>query len=367
MYPEKAREIVTGALNTLEVGQYCFIESTAEGREGKFYDICQEAKALADSKKPLSKLDFKFHFFPWWRDPGYRLGSVPNISQDHHDYFLKLKSLGITLDDEQKNWYVVKERSQKEDMKREYPSTSEECWQTSNEGTYFGKYIVNARIEKRICHIPYDESLPVHTAWDLGYNDANTIWYFQVHGKEIRLIDYDEGCDSLEHWLNVVKRKGYTYDKHLAPHDIMVHEYTSGMTRQSAARKLGMTLLAVTKSDPIRGRDMCMNILPFCWFDEVKCAKGLLSLENYRKEWDDRHGCWKSTALHNWASHGADAFRTLATGLHYITGKRSQAEVDREKQESLKDASGLLPGHFLYDVNTFEATKDPLRGYKRSF
>lgn len=361
-YPEKAREIVTGSLNTLGVGQYCFIESTAEGREGYFYDMCKQAQSLHDSKANLSKLDFKFHFFPWWREPGYRIGSIPTITQDMHDYFLNLKSQNINLDQEQKNWYGLRFLTQGEDMKREYPSTASECWEVSNQGTYYGKQIVQARIEKRICNLPFEDGLLVNTAWDLGYNDSTTIWFFQIFGKEIRLIDYEEGSgESLQHWLTVVKNKPYVYDKHLAPHDIMVHEYTSGMTRQASARKMGMTLLPVSKVDIIPGIDAARTILPRCWFDQSKCDKGIKALENYRKEWDDKHGCWRSSPSHNWASHGADAFRTLVTGLHYITGKKTSAEIEKEKLESQRDSSGLLPGSYLYDVDTFRINNDPLR------
>lgn len=366
-YPDKAREIMTGSLNTLAVGQYCFIESTAEGRQGYFYDMCKQAQAMKDGGKKLSKLDFKFHFYPWWKDNSYRIGSMPSISSDMNDYFMRLKTLNINLDDEQKNWYALRYLTQGDDMKREFPSTPDECWEVSNLGTYYAKSITQARLEKRICHMPYDDSLLVHTAWDLGYNDSTTIWYFQVYGKEIRLIDYDEGSgESLQYWLGIVKNKPYIYDKHLAPHDIMVHEYTSGMTRQASARKMGMTLIPVTKVDLIPGIDASRNILPRCWFDEKKCDKGIKALENYKKEWDERHGCWRSSPVHNWASHGSDAFRTLATGLHYITGKKTQAEIDREKMEATRDPSGLLPGHYLYDVDTFETSRNPFRNQSKS-
>lgn len=362
-YPDKAREIITGSLNTIAPGQYIFIESTSEGREGYFYDMSMQAQKLRDMKAPLSKLDFKFHFFPWWGDDTYKIGSVPSFSEDMHAYFLALKSKGINLSDEQKNWYALRHLTQGDDMKREFPSTPDECWEVSNQGTYYARQITQARIEHRVCNIPYDDTLPVHTAWDLGYNDSNTIWYFQVYGKEIRLIDYDEGSgESLEYWLNVVKNKGYTYEKHLAPHDIMIHEYSSGMTRQSAARKLGMSLLPVTKTDILRGIDACRNLLPRCWFDEKKCEKGIKALENYKKEWDERHGCWRSSPLHNWSSHGADAFRTLATGLHYITGQKTVEEKERDRLEASRDASGLLPGHYLYDVNTFDISRNTFRG-----
>ena len=317
-FPEKAEEIVTGSLNTVAAGQYTFIESTAEGREGYFYDICKAAQARKNQK--LSELEFKFHFFPWWGDDSYRSGSCLPMDQDTLDYFDHLKNLNINLDEQQKNWYVARRSTQGENMRREYPSTPDESWEQSNEGRYYYKLISTARAEKRIGFIPYDPQLPVNTAWDLGYNDSNAIWYFQIQGNEIRIIDYDEGSgESLAHWLGIVKSKEYIYDKHIGPHDIMVHEYSSGMTRQASARKMGFNIIPAQKVEIIPGIDAVRNILNRCWFDEEKCSKGIKALENYKKDWDDRNGCWRSQPLHNWASHGADAFRTLATGLVYIT------------------------------------------------
>lgn len=352
-YPDKAREIITGSLNTLGVGQYCFIESTAEGREGYFYDICNQAKASKDSRKEISKLEFKFHFFPWWGEPAYRLGSSESIGKDMHEYFISLLSVGIKLDNEQKNWYAARYLTQKDDMKREFPSTPEECWEVSTVGTYYAKNITDARIEKRIGKIPYDDALLVNTAWDLGYNDSTAIWFFQVHNKEIRLIDYEEGSgESLTHWIGVVKNKPYIYDRHLAPHDIKAHEYTTGMTRLSAARKLGVNLTPVPKAEIITGIDLCRNILSRCWFDEIKCKQGIHALENYRKEWNDKNGCWASCPLHNFASHCADAFRTLATGMHFITGRKTIQDIERDRLESMKDESGTYPGSYLYSPST---------------
>lgn len=316
-FPDKAEEIITGSLNTVAPGQYIFIESTAEGRDGYFYDICKRAQAM--KKEQLSKIDFKFHFFPWWKEPGYRIGSNLSLSQDLQEYFSHLHNIKIDLDHEQINWYAAKNAVQGDNMRREFPSTPDEAWEVSNEGFYYGKQMGIARAEKRIGNIPYDEELPVYTAHDLGYNDCNSIWFFQIYAKEIRLIDYLEGSgESLAYWLGLMKQKDYVYENHLAPHDIMVHEYTSGMTRQSSARKLGINFSVVPKVDIILGIDAVRGILSRCWFDEKKCALGIKALENYKKEWDERHACWRSQPLHNWASHGADAIRTLATGLNLI-------------------------------------------------
>jgi hypothetical protein len=232
----------------------------------------------------------------------------------------------IDLDDEQKAWYASRYAVQSEDMWREYPSTPDESWQVSNEGLYYSKHMSVAQVEGRIGRIPHEEALNVYTAWDLGYNDSTAIWFFQVYGKEIRLIDYVEGSDSLQHWIGVVKSKPYIYEKHLAPHDCEVHEYSTGITRLSYARKMGINFVKVKKSEIITGIDQVKNMLNRCWFDEKKCAQGIRCLENYKKDWDDRNACWRSQPLHNWASHGADAFRTLATGLHFV-GNTSQVDT----------------------------------------
>ncbi len=319
-YPEKATEIITGSLNTIASGQYCFIESTAEGREGYFYDLCKQAQNLQKLETELSPLDFKFHFFPWHKEPTYRIGNQIVLQQESLDYFASLSDRGVDLDPEQKFWYAARYATQGDEMLREYPSTPDEAFEQANEGLYYGRLIGLTRLEKRIGFVPYDRELPVHTAWDLGFNDSTAIWFFQVLNKEIRMIDYLEGSgESLSHWLGLVKSKGYVYEKHLAPHDIMNHEYSTGMTRQAFGRKMGINLIPVPKTGVIEGIDLVRGILPRCWFDERKCSQGIIALDNYKKEWDDKHGCWRSQPLHNQYSHGADAFRYLACGLGFVT------------------------------------------------
>ena len=139
-FPDKAREIVTGSLNALAPGQYVFIESTAEGREGYFYQMCKEAQAIKDSGKKLSALDFRFHFFPWWGHKDYRIDSQDLAVPEHlSSYFNALESqINGKLESEQRAWYVKRALTQGEDMKREFPSTSDEAFEASNEGLYYG-------------------------------------------------------------------------------------------------------------------------------------------------------------------------------------------------------------------------------------
>lgn len=157
--PRKANEITSGALNTIEAGQFCCIESTARGRAGAFYTMCKKAMDMAEAGTPLSKMDWKFWFFPWWKEPGYSLECEDIVlTKEQEEYFEKIETeCDMTLSTSQKNWYIKKAATQDENMMREYPSTPEESFMSANEGLYWGQQMTKARQERRICHVPYDE------------------------------------------------------------------------------------------------------------------------------------------------------------------------------------------------------------------
>jgi hypothetical protein len=350
-YPEKAREIITGSLNTLAAGQYCFIESTAEGRDGRFYEMCKQAQALKDSGKKLTELDFKFFFFPWWQCPDYSMNQPVEIPKELEGYFRSLEDKKIELKSEQKFWYVKKLESQSEDMKREYPSTPAESFQAAVDGAYYSKWLSKARMEGRISRVYHESELPVHTAWDLGYGDSTAIWFFQCSGKEIHLIDYYENSgEALTHYLKYLKDKEYSYGAHLVPHDAAVHEFSTGLSRVEVARKNGLTFTIAPNLEIDVGIDAVRNILNRCWFDEQKCALGFKSLDAYRRAWNEKQGCWSSKPLHNATSHGADAFRMLAVGLQFITDRELTAEdLDKIHREALGIPANL--GGFFNQPN----------------
>jgi hypothetical protein len=236
-------------------------------------------------------------------------------------------AINSPLDEEQRAWYIKRALTQGEDMKREFPSTPNEAFESSNEGLYYGRQIVEARQQGRIRNVYYDANVPVHTAWDLGYNDSTAIWFFQQCGQEIHLLEYYENSgEALTHYLQYLKSKPYTYGKHLVPHDAAVHEYSTGLSRVAVARNHGIHFTVVPDISINEGIDAARNILNRCWFEEIKCAKGITVLESYKKQWNDRHGCWSSLLLHNFASHGSDAFRMLAVGMGRLGSKGLSAE-----------------------------------------
>lgn len=183
------------------------------------------------------------------------------------------------------------------------------------EGAYYGSALVAAEEEGRITTVPYDPMLPVNTYWDLGVGDSTAIWFSQTVGNELRLIDYfEDSGEGLTHYIKKLQQKPYVYGDHYAPHDIEVRELTTGKTRLETAQSLGMHFRVIPRTGLEDGIEAARNILPRCWFDKDKCERGIAALRSYHKEWDEKNKTWKTRPLHDWSSHGADAFRYFAVG-----------------------------------------------------
>jgi len=187
-------------------------------------------------------------------------------------------------------------------------------------GAIYSQQLAAARDDNRICRIPIEPSLEVHTAWDLGISDAMSIWFFQCVGKEVRLIHYyEEHNKGMEHYAQYLQefkiKHGIQYGEHLAPHDIEVRELTTGRSRKDAARDMGISFRTIqrpkTKSE---GHQAVRRLFPRLWIDEVRAELGLNCISEYQYEWDDKKKMFKDKPLHNWASHGADSLQTLALG-----------------------------------------------------
>lgn len=326
-YPKKAREIVTGSFNTVHQGEMIFVESTAEGAAGPFFDLCKTAQDLQRLKRPLTKQSWKFHFYPWFDDPKTRLSDdetrmVP-IPGRMSEYFDKMeKECRIKLDRNRRAWYTLKWQVMGDDMKREFPFTPKEAFEASIRGAYFADAFVKIRGAGRITKVPHTVGVLVDTWWDIGLSDMNAIWFTQTIGAQIRCIDYLEGAESggLPYWVDELNKKrddlGYRYGRYVGPHDIKVREWGTGLGRQTSARRLNIEF---ERCPPLVGAgerggaiDIARRVLSTCIFDEERTEKGVLALENYRKEWNDKTETYKNSPLHDWASHGSSAFLVMA-------------------------------------------------------
>lgn len=357
-YPLRAKEVKSGALNTLAPDSIVTIESTAHGRIGDFYKMCQRAMQLRKMVEAgtalLTKMDYKFHFFAWWQDAVNTLdpAGVP-LSTELIAYFAQLKAEhGITLTAEQKAWYAKKSEEQGDKMKQEHPSTPEEAFEQAIEGAYFARELGQVISSGRYCDLPIIPGVPVNTFWDIGMSDTTAIWFHQAVGPWHHFIDfYEMSGEQAEHYARVLRERGYVYGKHYLPHDGVNTEWagTGNFTRAQVLQKLlpGTVELVEridVKQDAI---DMARQALARCRFDRVRCGEdppgsgrgGFPALQAYRKAWNEKLDVWHDYPLHDWASNGSDAFMQFAqsfpmAGVNDV-GTRNKR---REKRGSWKSA-----------------------------
>ena len=189
-------------------------------------------------------------------------------------------------------------------------------------GSIYGSLVENAEREGRIGSIPYDPSMPVITAWDLGVRDSTAIWFLQIGAGQVRAIDYYTNSGvGLDHYINVVRRKPYNYADHIAPHDIEVRELGSGRSRIEIASDLGIDFMVAPKLPIQDGLNATRLLLPRMWFDKNKCEGGIDALMNYRKVWDEKRATWSDMPYHDWSSNACDALRMFAVSTPILSPK----------------------------------------------
>jgi len=201
-------------------------------------------------------------------------------------------------------------------------------------GAYYGKELARAMREGRIREVPPDPDFPVHTAWDLGVDDSNTMWFYQIAGNEVHVVDYYEASGyAIPHYAEVKREKGYNYKggKDYVPHDARQRSYTSAHEDGTAKQRIevmvecGLNPVVVPNHALIDGISAVRQTLARCVFDAGNCETGLEALRQYQREWDEGARVFQQKPLHNWASHGADAFRTLAMAWRESTLEKSKA------------------------------------------
>lgn len=207
------------------------------------------------------------------------------------------------------------------------------------EHSWWGAEMSQALEDDRIGKYPHMKDFPVETWWDIGTNDATAIWYAQKHQGMIRIIDYDHaiGTDH-PHWMAVLSKKRdefkYNYSEHLLPHDVKVKEWGTGLTRLERFYKSGIrNVRVIPKLDKLDGINAVRAALSRCQFNEDTTIEGIEALMQYARkpligQTDNKNQqVYSDQAVHDWASDGADAFRTGIVGSRPIRQPSEDHEI----------------------------------------
>lgn len=350
--PDRAEEVVRGSIPTVPThGGMLFIESTAEGRSGHFYNMTSKSQRLADLGRRLTPKEYRFHFFPWWQEPNYRMDPEDVvISANDDEYFDKVEGqMDCRIDIEQRAWWVSTRDNdfsgEEESMWQEYPSTPEEAFQVSNKGCYYAVQMALARKQKRIGTVPFEPGVPVNTFWDIGNSDGTAIWFHQLVGTQHRFIHFEEGWgEPYSHYVSKMdafqRKTGCVWGRHYLPHD-GAHE-KQGETNNNSPRtmleNLGLRKIEIVPriSEIQHGISATRDYLSSCFIDETGCKEGITHLDSYKKKWNTVLQCWMDEPLHDVHSEASDAFRQAAqTFVNNTPGVRAGAKPRRRNKSGM--------------------------------
>ncbi len=248
-------------------------------------------------------------------------------------------------------WEIEKERAEgimSDDLIQQEYYTS---FTMGVEGAYYAKYLQRLRLDNRISDVPWESAFKVHTAWDIGVRDSTTIIFFQTIGQTVRIIDcYENSKEGLEHYVSVLEQKPYSYGKHIAPHDIAVKEWGSGMTRIEKAKQLGVNFTLASNVSIEDGIESVRSAMDKLWFDQVKALPLLKALENYRQEYDAKRKIYKSHPLHDFSSHFSDAMRYLCVSLPKMRDGLTPEKLQERYERAVYGTNSKMPSIFRDDL-----------------
>lgn len=208
-------------------------------------------------------------------------------------------------------------------------------------GAFYAREMLAVRQEGRIADIEPVPGKPVHRAWDIGTRDDTSIWWFQVVGTQVYVLDcYTNNGGGVDHYAEECSKRGWVQGIDFVPHDAKVREWgtTGGRTRVETMRLLGLNPVLVPDATKLDGINAVRRTLPRCVFHPRCEEKGIAALEQYRREWDDERKAFRANEVHDWSSHLSDAFRYLSLSW------RTHVEPVEEKKAVPQPGQVLLPG-----------------------
>jgi len=238
------------------------------------------------------------------------------------------------------NWFTMMARASETgiidaeelELLRTNPGTDAETYQQEYECSFTaavrGAFYADQIEQLSATHhglFPYDPQFTVQTAWDIGYSDDTSVWFWQVKGKEIRIVDFFTVSGySVDEVLAELRQKPYSYGTAYLPHDARNKSFQTGKSTRELMISAGMKTEIVPSLSVQDGIQAVRATLPFCYFNTAsKDVKvGLSALTSYQREFDKVRQTFREKPFHDWASNPADAFRMLALSTTSHTMRR---------------------------------------------
>lgn len=243
-------------------------------------------------------------------------------------------------------WFPEVLEKERQDTKRRDPDNYDNIWEgvprRVSVGAIYKHEIERLYTDKRVRPVPYDPLLPVDTVWDLGWNDAMTIGFFQRTHAELRCIDYiEESHHTLDWYVGQIERRDYRWGKDFIPHDGKAKDFKTGKSTQEHLTALGRKVRVLPIAGVEEGIKAVRMVFPRCYFDKDKTERLLECLKRYKRAIPQNTG-EPGAPLHDEYSHGADMFRYAAQAVELMGAAKQEAPDTSDAFEPADAGMGLL-------------------------
>ena len=273
-------------------------------------------------------------------------------------------------------WFPEVLDQERLDLQERDPDAYDHVWEGKCrqwlEGAIYSTELRKLFQDGRVCDVIHDPNAPVYTSWDLGSTDDTAIWWYQVIGGEIHVLEsYASNHGSLSEYATQILgrqvtidlvgdevkakigaiipdlqyRTEYNYAKHWLPHDARAKTLAAKGKSiiEQLASALRFEMLGIVPNIGIEdGIQATRTMFHRVWFDKEGCDDGVKALRRYQRKYDEDNRVFSRQPLHNFASHYADAFRMMAVAWQHsvkvepkITEKEVFEQINRGNQATL--------------------------------
>lgn len=232
-------------------------------------------------------------------------------------------------------WFPAVLERERQDTLRRDPDSYANIWEGEpkrvSEGAIYRHEIERIYSESRVKNVPYDPLMSVHTVWDLGWNDAMTIGFFQRAGSEVRCIDYIEDSHrTLDYYVGEIEKRPWRWGTDFIPHDGRARDFKTGKSTEEHLLTMGRKPFVLPIDSIEEGIKAARLMFPRVYIDETRCAPLLEHLKRYQRAINQSTN-EPGAPLHDEHSHGADMFRYAAMAVEQMGNAAAQKPIEYKR------------------------------------
>lgn len=339
---DSVHRLLTDQIQSMGLGShYEVLETEIRGRNGTLFVFAGLAQHTVESVKSFEGVDIVWVeeaqvvtkrswdvLTPTIRKTGSEVWITLNPDMETDETFKRFvdgrpeesdDSFVIQMNWRDNPWFPHELEKERQDTLARDPENYENIWEGKpkrvSDGAIYKYEVIRLYDEKRVRNVPYDPLLKVHTVWDLGWNDAMTIGFWQRSGSEVRCIDYiEDSHHTLDWYVAQIEKRPYRWGTDFLPHDARARNTQTGKSTEEALSAMGRNVKVLEALDIEEGIRAARMMFPRVYFDQEKTGRLLECLKRYQRSINQRT-MEAGGPLHDEYSHGADCFRYAAMAV----------------------------------------------------